>query len=213
MNLSYTDAKPIAVFLAFFFTMTILDCCANAYYSTVTVEDPIPFFSSEWVSIRHTRNVTDYLRSNGHVDDRVSDEDLEYICQLATQLSDYYDNIPWHLAIATIAIESAFQSDCYYEGAMGLMQLLPYYHAERLIQCIEEDERYSDKLFYTPRLNVMTGLDYLSQLIDECDGDVSYALMCYNQGPSSAYRTYMKSHITSDYAKNILRLSEELSEL
>lgn len=213
MNLTYNDARPLAFFLAFLLTIAIINCCAYAYWDATVSKELTPFGSAEWVSIRWNRNVRDYLRENGYVSNTVSEDELEYICELTKQLSSYYDNIPSHLALSVIAIESSFDTNCEYDGALGLMQLLPRYHAERLIQCLEEDEQYSDKLFYNPRLNIMTGFDYLSQLINECNGDISYALMCYNQGPSSAYKTYMESNITSNYAKNILNLSEELSEL
>lgn len=213
MGLTYNDAKPLVFFLAFLLTLFIINSCACGYWDKTTSKEIIPFDSSEWTFIRQARNARTYLRENGLVDERVNDDELDYIFQLAIHLSSYYDNISPELAIATIAQESKFYRMDEYEGALGLMQLLPYYHRERLFCCLEEDERYSDELFFDPRLNIMAGLDYLSQLIDECDGDVTYALMSYNQGPSSARKTYLKSGITSHYAANILELSGVLSSI
>lgn len=213
MNLTTNDAKLITYVLAIFLVGWILSVCSHAYYqATETPYDGInwPAYDRATYSLYHVR---DYLLINGWVDERVTEDELDYILQLTIHLSSYYDNIPSSLAIATVAQESKFYAKDEYEGAKGLMQLLPSYHRERLIQCLEEDERYSDELFFDPRLNIMTGLDYLHQLLDEVNGNVPYALMCYNQGPSSAYKTYVKNGITSDYARSIMELSEDLDEL
>lgn len=219
MNLTTSDAKLVAYIIAFFVVVWILNNCAYAY----SVNTTYPFDYAERYNINAScvynrtihplYNARDYLQVNGWVDERVDEDDLDYILQLTVHLASYYDNIPSSLAIATIAQESEFYAKDEYEGAKGLMQLLPSYHRERLIQCLEEDERYSDELFFDPRLNVMTGLDYLHQLLDEVNGDVAYALMCYNQGPSSAYKTYVKNGVTSNYAQSIMKLSEDLDEL
>lgn len=212
MNLTATDAKPFITILFLILSITILDVCSYAYYARTTYNNDTltDYFSKADISMRR---VCDYLTNNGWVDERVDKEELDYTVQLAIHISSYYDNVTPALTIATIAQESKFYKDDEYEGALGLMQLLPSYHSDRLIQCLEKDERYSRKLFYDPRLNIMTGLDYLSQLINECNGDIPYALMCYNQGPSSAYVTYIKHGIISNYAERIMKLSEELDEL
>lgn len=212
MNLTAFDGKVIAYIFTFFIIGWVLNLCSYGYCMNTSypISPDDNFYTPQNMSMQLVRT---YLKQNDWIDERVRRDDVDYILQLAVHLSSYYDNIPASLAIATIAQESKFHQYDEYEGALGLMQLLPYYHRERLVCCLEEDERYSDKLFFDPRLNIMTGLDYLSQLIDECDGDIPYALMCYNQGPSSARKTYVKSGIVSDYAKNITKLSEELSEL
>lgn len=212
MNLTAIDVKPIAYFLTFVLVICILNVCSYGYYSNTTYKenDEAEWFSPAGISMLRVRN---YLIDNGWVDERVTKEDLEYICQLAVHLSSYYDDISPALTLAVIAQESKFYQYDKYEGAMGLMQLLPSYHSDRLICCLEEDERYSDDLFFDPRLNIMTGLDYLHQLLEEVHSDIPYALMCYNQGPSSAYKTYVKGGTVSTYAKRIIALSEELDEL
>lgn len=212
MNLTTFDAKPFAIILAIILTMLVLNVCSQAYYTNTTYEETE--FSYCWdradISMWRIRN---YLIDNGWVDERVTKDDFEYITQLAIHLSSYYEDISPALTLAVITQESKFYHYDEYNGALGLMQLLPSYHSDRLICCLEEDERYSKNLFFDPRLNIMTGLDYLHQLLEEVNGDIPYALMCYNQGPSSAYKTYVKNGIISDYAKNIVKLSEELDEL
>lgn len=212
MNLTITDAKPLVIFFAIILTLCVLNVCSRAYYTNTnyTESDVYDLCNLTDISMLRIRN---YLVDNGWVDERVTKDDLDYITQLAVHLSSYYDDISPAITLAMIAQESKFYKNDRYEGALGLMQLLPSYHNDRLICCLEEDERYSDSLFFDPRLNIMTGLDYFHQLLEEANGDVPYALMCYNQGPSSAYRTYVKGGIISDYAKSIIKLSEELDEL
>lgn len=213
MKLTTFDGKLFAYVLAFFIVGYVLNLCSYGYYQNVTAPIEPPEWTTYGRATHSLYRVRDYLQLNGWVDERVMNDELDYILQLTQHLSTYYDDIPTSLAIAVVAQESKFYEKDEYEGAKGLMQLLPSYHRERLIQCIEEDERYSDELFFDPRLNVMTGLDYLHQLLSEVDGDVPYALMCYNQGPSSAYKTYVKGGVISNYAQTIIKLSEELDEL
>lgn len=212
MNLTITDAKPLALFLAMILIMCVLNVCSYAYYVNTTYNegDNYDLFNPADISMLRVRN---YLIDNGWVDERVTKDDFEYIVQLAIHLSTYYEDISPSLTLAIIAQESKFYQYEKYEGALGLMQLLPSYHSDRLIVCLEEDERYSNDLFYDPRLNIMTGLDYFHQLLEKVNGDIAYALMCYNQGPHSAYRTYVRGGFTSNYAKTIMKLSEELDEL
>lgn len=212
MNLTTTDAKPLAIFLAILLTVSVLNLCSHAYYVDTTYNEieRHDYFSPANISMRRIRS---YLVDNSCVDERVSEDDLDYVVQLSVHLSSYYEDISPALTLAVIAQESKFYQYDEYNGALGLMQLLPSYHSDRLICCLEEDERYFKDLFFDPRLNIMTGLDYLHQLLEEVDGDVPYALMCYNQGPSSAYKTYVENDTISNYAKNIIKLSEELDEL
>lgn len=212
MNLTITDAKPLAIFLAVILIMCVLNVCSYAYYVNTSYNgtDGYELFNPADISMLRVRN---YLLDNGWVDERVMKDDFEYIVQLAVHLSSYYEDISPSLTLAVIAQESKFYKNDRYEGALGLMQLLPSYHSDRLICCLEEDERYSDELFYDPRLNIMTGLDYLHELLEETKGDIPYALMSYNQGPSSAYKTYVRGGVISNYAKSIMKLSEELDEL
>ena len=159
------------------------------------------------------RAILNYLRDNGWVKEYVDDNQLDYILVLVQHLSAYYDNLdPW-LIIAQIAVESRFDTDAYNNGARGLMQLLPMYHEDRLIQFIEEDERYSRDLFYDERLNIITGMDYMSYILGDVEGDETYSLMWYNQGAVSACDEYVHNGITSTYAKDILKLRDNLISL
>lgn len=178
----------------------------NATYDPMVLTNYSFYYDSN-VSLRG------YLRANGWVDNRVTADDLEYIILLAEQLSSTTDHVDPALTIAMIAQESKFYSDCEYEGAVGLMQLLPNYHQDKLDHICEEKPPF-DK-WYEPRYNIMVGLMYMDELLGEdyANGDTAYALMMYNQGPVSASKTYLGAGITSDYAKAILELRNNVDEI
>lgn len=198
-------------------TLLVLAVAADAYESS----SRYPLDYDELIDRIYTPNQVDislsriknYLIDNGWVKDYVEEEELDYILLLTRHLSVYYDNIDPNLITATIAVESRFDRDAKNNGARGLMQLLPAYHEDRLIQFIEEDEKYSRNLFYDARLNIITGMDYLSYILEEVDGDLNYALMWYNQGAVSACDMYEGRGVVSSYAITVQRLAKELSDL
>jgi soluble lytic murein transglycosylase len=90
--------------------------------------------------------------------------------------------------LALIAIESSFQNWSVSEqGAMGLMQIMPYV-AESLAQELGI-EWSGDRTLFNPYLNIRIGIYYLSQLYKDFN-DIRIALVAYNLGP-----TYIKSLI------------------
>lgn len=211
-NLGETVAIVVmAWFFVWLFLTPIVDAYHEATHYPASIYDlwNIDAFR-EHLRQRRTLN---YLRNNGWVKDYVDDDELDYILVLTDHLSTYYDNIDPVLIIAQIAVESRFDPNAYNNGARGLMQLLPMYHEDRLVQFIEEDEKYSRDLFYDKRLNIITGIDYMSYILNEVNGDETYALMWYNQGPVSACNDYEQNGRESRYAKDILLLRDNLSEI
>lgn len=214
------SSKPyqfIVVVLVIAFLIIFLSTIAYGYdrrtrypYDPDEITEHIFYPSLEDRSLSRIRS---YLRENDWVKDYVTEEELDYILLLARHLSVYYDNIDPNLIIAMIAVESRFDNDAKNYGARGLMQLIESYHQDRLIQFIEDDERYSRDLFYEPRLNIMTGMDYMSYILHEVNGDTNYALMWYNQGAISACTMYEENGLVSTYAKSIQKLAKELSRL
>lgn len=216
--MSYTEfsSKALVILLTVILTAELLSTIAYSYHESTTYPDEPSVYDLWNVSSeeRLNRQVKDYLRDMGWVSDKVDGDELDYICCMAVQLTSHYNNISPSLALAVIAVESRFDRNSLSSGgARGLMQLIPSYHEDRLIQFLEEDERYSRDLFYEPLYNIMTGLDYLNERLEKTNGDVAYALMQYNQGPTSAYRAYVQKHITSKYAKQIIELSDELDTI
>lgn len=203
------------VVLAWFFVWIFLTPIVSAYHDATHYQASIYDLWNIDAFREHLqqRRTLDCLRDNGWVKDYVDDDELYYILVLTDHLSTYYDNIDPALIVAQIAVESRFDTNAYNNGALGLMQLLPMYHKDCLIQFIEEDERYSRDLFYDERLNIITGMDYMSYILKETNGDETYALMWYNQGALSACIDYERNGIESKYAKDILSLRDELSNL
>lgn len=209
-----TIMEGFVIFLVMAYFVTILNILgvtiANAEY------DPFsPYYccqSDDGVYYCQLTDLKRYLKENGWVDGRVTDEQLEYELLLCQQLSITTKYVSPALAIAMVAQESKFYPDCEYEGAIGLMQLLPKYHQHRLNDICEEPT--FDK-WYDSRLNIQCGLWYMDELMSDeyACGDTTYALMMYNQGPTSASKTYLGSNIVSDYASNIIMLKNEIEEI
>lgn len=153
--------------------------------------------------------IATYLRENGWVSELVDDDQLEYELLLIEQLSSMTDRVSPALAIAQVALESRFNPDAQNNGAIGLMQIVPTYHQQTLNDICEEPT--FDK-WYEPRYNIMVGLTYMDELLSNeyACGDNTYALMMYNQGPTSGTKTYLAKGIVSAYASTIINLKQEI---
>jgi soluble lytic murein transglycosylase-like protein len=89
-----------------------------------------------------------------------------------------YNAIEESLIRAIIHAESAYQPDAQSpKGAQGLMQLMPETQAELDV---------ADP--FDPEANINGGTRYLSQLLEEFDGDFELAAAAYNAGPNAVYR-------------------------
>lgn len=97
--------------------------------------------------------------------------------------------------------ESNFQADATSKsGAMGIMQLMPATAAH--FGCTEP---------YDPEQNIMAGAEYISQLLDKYDGDVSLALAAYNAGSGNVdkYGGIPPFEETQNYVAKITAYMEE----
>lgn len=171
--------------------------------------DPIATPYSDGVHYDSIKDVMRYLQENGWVSELIDDDQLEYEILLIEQLSSTTNRVPASLAIAQVALESRFNPDAENNGAIGLMQIIPNYHQDRLNDICEKPT--FDK-WYEARYNIAVGLSYMDELLgdDYACGDKTYALMMYNQGPVSGTRTYLAKGIVSDYASTIITLKQEL---
>lgn len=89
-------------------------------------------------------------------------------------------------------------------GCVGLMQINPKYHTERMERLGVTDLTDIDS-------NVHMGTDYLVELFKE-HGDIYLVLMCYNMGEHRAKKLYEAGEY-SDYAVSIAQRSAELEML
>lgn len=197
-----------AITLSLFLLVPLLDTIAQSY------EESIPTDVYDlWDVVTEVKNSTDIyemLKEDGWINDDVSFKDFDYILVLTQQLSGMYDNVEPELILAMIAQESRFNVNAYFHGAYGLMQLLPIYQQVRMEQFVEEGHLFTTDDFYNPRLNIVTGMDYIDYILGETKGDIAYALMWYNQGPVSASQDYLDDNYISDYAHNIINLAAKL---
>lgn len=152
------------------------------------------------------------LKEEGMVDNRVTYEEFDYIFVLTHQLSLFSTNVPFPLVLAMIAQESKFYQHDEYDGAIGLMQLLPIYHQTRLEKYVEAGHQVDLDDFYDPRLNIATGIDYMDELLEGTHGDIKHALMCYNQGVVSANKDWASGYV-SKYANRIYELSFKIEQV
>lgn len=89
-----------------------------------------------------------------------------------------YNAVDESLIRAIIHAESAYQPDAQSpKGAQGLMQLMPATQVELDV---------SDP--FDPDDNIQGGARYLSQLLEEFDGDFELAAAAYNAGPQAVYK-------------------------
>lgn len=112
------------------------------------------------------------------------------------------------VVMAVIDTESDFDADAVGDNgaSFGLMQIQERWHRERM-----------DKLGVTnlldPYQNVTVGIDYLTELLDSYDGDMTKALMAYNAGQLGAYKYYFSYGVYSnDYSEEVLAEIENLTE-
>lgn len=210
MNHQTITANVVAIFLCvviFVPTITMLADAAYDFYHPNDVYD----LAIDIVEMKESHDIYNYLVDNEWINqNKVSYKQFDYILVLSNQLCTMSRNVRLPLLLAQIAVESRFDIYDEYEGAIGLMQLLPIYHQSRMEKYVENGHIIDLDDFYNPRLNIATGLDYMDEILDDVDGNETYALMIYNQGPASAKRTYINKGITSNYVKDILALADAI---
>jgi soluble lytic murein transglycosylase-like protein len=96
----------------------------------------------------------------------------------AIRTASQYNAVDESLIRAIIHAESAYQPDAQSpKGAQGLMQLMPATQAELNV---------ADP--FDPDDNIHGGTRYLSQLLEEFDGNYELAAAAYNAGPQAVYK-------------------------
>ena len=108
-------------------------------------------------------------------------------------------NVPPELVVGLIDKESEFSPNEEYGGALGLMQVMPKWHRDRMARLGCTD-------LFDPYQNITVGVDYLAELLGRGKG-VEWALMAYNGGPAYANEMAADGEVSS-YASIILDLAE-----
>jgi soluble lytic murein transglycosylase-like protein len=116
---------------------------------------------------------------------------------IVDEAADYYA-VDKALVQAVIHAESDFNTHAVsVKGARGLMQLMP-----------ETAERYGVHDLFDPKQNIMGGVRYLRDLLDDFGNNLRLALAAYNAGESSVlrYGGVPPFPETINYVERVLRL-------
>lgn len=125
----------------------------------------------------------------------------KYIYELSAQYQvddKLIHSIVWH--------ESRYDPDAVASNGvcLGLMQVCTTWHTSRA-------ERLGVTDFKDIRGSLMLGIDYISELLQQTNGDVGLTLMLYNMNHKEAYALHSKGQL-STYATSVLLRAEELRQ-
>lgn len=132
-------------------------------------------------------NYTVYVNTPYQVADPLYGKDL-YIFYISQITEQYYPAVDPYIALAVLELESNYIPDLTSRvGAVGLMQVLPKYHARRV-------EKYGLNDLWDPYTNIICGIDLLDELYSK-KGDWSKALLGYNNSTTYVKRVLNKADI------------------
>lgn len=137
-----------------------------------------------------------------HLEDTRTDEErMEDTVYFYSHIIAEKYGIEPSLIIAIAKKESRFNPNVNGSGAIGLMQIIPSCHGDRISRLGVTD-------IWDPYSNLLIGADLIAELISKYK-DPGLALMCYNQGEGTALYKY-NNHGYSGYAREVLRIKEEI---
>lgn len=117
-----------------------------------------------------------------------------YIFQLSQICEQYYPEVDPYIALAVMETESQYNPDVQSSaGAVGLMQVIPKYHARRA-------EKYGLTDIWDPYANIIAGVDFLNELY-QTYGSWPRALLGYNN--STRYVSHVLAKADSLRGGNI----------
>lgn len=128
---------------------------------------------------------------------RAKDEVIFY----ARIVQELYPDVELSLILAIIQKESHYDPTVNGSGAIGLMQIIPSCHTDRISRLGVTD-------IWDPYSNILIGTDLINELLKTYK-DPGLALMCYNMGEGAALYKY-NNHGYSGYALEVLRIKEEI---
>lgn len=123
----------------------------------------------------------------------------EDVRQISCDLGGRYNICP-ELIQAVCFKESSFRPDAENDGCIGMMQVSPVWHKERM-------KRLGMTNLYDARENMTVAVNYLAELSQKYE-DIGIALMIYN-GDSNAEAVLDGRAGLSEYADSVLKISAE----
>ena len=148
-------------------------------------------------SLTMTVNAQSYVPEDTYLS-----EEIQGYC---VEIGEEYGICP-QLLMAMIEKESAGDPNAMNGNCVGLMQINTDYHWDRLRK-ITGDETATIAGFFSPKINIQLGADYIMELADEY-GDIGYVLDIYHGDSKADYNN--QNGILSNYAEKILERSAEI---
>lgn len=109
------------------------------------------------------------------------------------QIPEKVSAVDPYLVLAVMREESSFSADCISEaGAKGLMQLMPS-TASLVAKGLGESSHLRCAGLFQPDLNIRLGAQYLADLLQEYQGNLTLALASYNAGPQAVKKWLARS--------------------
>lgn len=124
----------------------------------------------------------------------------EQVMHIAREIGEKYHICPELLASIAFK-ESTYNPSAEYDGCVGLMQVSPKWHKERMKSIGVSD-------LMDPYENMLVAADYLLELFEKYE-DLGMVLMVYN-GDSEAETYWSGKSDLSEYAMDIIEMSESL---
>jgi hypothetical protein len=119
----------------------------------------------------------------------------------ALRVQELYPDVELSLILAIIQKESHYNPTVNGSGAIGLMQVIPSCHTDRISRLGVSD-------IWDPYSNILVGTDLINDLL-KIYKDPGLALMCYNMGEGNALYKY-NNHGYSGYALEVLSIKKEI---
>lgn len=222
MNTITNHISTVVILIASMLLAWLLATNASAHYveqERQRLYKPVESTSERLIDFCEILEVKRYLLDNGLLKSNLDVEEFEQYFVMVKQYCNEDTHVYPALVLAVIAVESNFDTNAYSSaGARGLMQLMPMWHTSSLSQFKGSPATRDD--FFTPEWNIGAGIAYLSEAIEasctyaSVDDPIGFALMWYNQGPTSASRTYLSNgKQLSSYARQVLSIADSLQEI
>lgn len=180
---------------------------SGSFIKVPNAEIPISKFLVQAIDVT---SVSSFCKPNTSLLDAIESyepplEGKELYISFAQEICELYDNVEPELVMSVIEHESMYDPSAKNGEHIGLMQNSIKWQSGRAESLGVED-------LWDPYGNILTGVDLLSELIEDyADGDIGYALMLYNMNWSTA-KSLREQGKLSNYAMSVLGRAEELKE-
>lgn len=140
---------------------------------------------------KSTSALSSHIAAKFKVDPEVSEKVVASSLEASKNM-----RIPASLILAVIAVESGFKAEAKNGNATGLMQIIPYWHKEKV------NEIGGTKELWKIEKNIATGAKILREYLDRSKGNLFNAIYRYN---ASAH--------ANEYAKKVLKEQDKFEKV